>query len=162
MPTLSRSQAATEIAGRLRGWLGLARMLGTDTPSQLGGVLDQVFRQLGVLEDDIATATITSATMPAYLALSTYFALIAVKDAVGPLVDLQASATGVTKARSQAMPQLDQRIAEAFTNASPYFTVSFNWGTGYINLDITEPIDPSSIAANGDVLYDENIYGGVL
>lgn len=158
----NRTQAATEIAARMRGWVGLARMLPSDTPTHLGGVLDQVFRQLGVQEADLATAIISDANMPAYIALSTYFTLIAVKDAVGPLVDIQATATGVSKNRSQAMPQLDQRIAEAFTNASPYFTVSFNWGTGYINVDIIEPVDPALQALNENLIYDSNLYGGII
>lgn len=142
---MTRAQMAVDIAARQRGWFDMSGLVAADTPTALGRVIDAVFRQLGRLEEDIPTATVDPTELPAYYALSDWYALLAFRAAIGPMVDLSTTATGVTKARSQAYAQLESRIVEAERAASPYIRIgSAAWGAGTLDFDIIEPEDPDN------------------
>lgn len=112
-----------------------------DTSAGFGPAIDQALRKIGgTAEADMATATVTDANTPAFLALAEYYALVRFARALATRID-----TGITATegdREQMFANVRKLIEIAKFEAAGYgYPVdgSSAWTSTSLQLDYIEP-----------------------
>jgi hypothetical protein len=86
----TRVQVKTYLVNELAALVAEAKQPATDSPAGFGPAIDKALRTLGYAETTLATATVSDAQVPAYLALSKYHALLRIWATLATRADVQA------------------------------------------------------------------------
>src|SRR4051812_16690069 len=118
--TLSRAQAATELAARAGAHLRAAGLLTTDTTGNLKEPLDDTFRALGVTYSGLAVATVAESDLDQFLAVGTVYVLRAAVAESSKLADVAATTLGTSKRQNQITENLERALVRAESAAMGY------------------------------------------
>ena len=146
----TRASATTHLSNEFAALASETGQLTTDSTGGFGPAIDRALRTLGVTEANLATATVTDANVPAFLALCEYHALARIWRALATKADV--SARNVMGPRAQIFQHAkdlmemaaNECAALGYPVGSLGATASGSWQTGSLTLDIIEPWDVST------------------
>ena len=137
---MTRADARSFLAATLAQALTDAGLANTDTAGALAEPIDSALLAIGTDYDDLATAEITSSDILGYRAVLEYAGLKRCYDAILARVDIQLDGPQMSKSRSQAVRQMENRIKIAQAAATPYMS-SADFAVGTIIFDFLEPVE---------------------
>lgn len=149
----TRASATTHLSNELAMLAKDASQLVTDSATGFGPAIDKALRTLGTAETALATATVADTSVPVFLALCEYYALVRIWRTLATRAD-PVSARGVLSARAQVVQQVKDLVTEAANTCASYgYPVGTpvaggagsggSWQAGSLTLDIIEPWDVS-------------------
>lgn len=136
---MTRADARTYLAATLAEPLADAGLGTTDTAGALKEVIDSALLMIGTAYADLATAEITSDIL-GYRAVLDYAGLKRCYDAILARVDIQLDGPQMSKNRSQAVRQMENRIKIARDAAGPYLSTG-DFAVGTVTFDFLEPVE---------------------
>ena len=141
--SLTRAQAAAELAARTgRALIGVG-LTAADTTGNLKEPLDDTFRALGTAHGSVASATVEEADLDQFLSVGAVFVLRRALDEAVGFADVAATTLGVSKRKSQIVKNLEDRLVRAEAKAATYGVtgVTSVMGSGVYRIDLIEPED---------------------
>lgn len=117
---LTRAELRTAVAGELAQALTLAGLANTDTSGALKEPLDRVFRQLGVAQANLASASAADGSEAKAIAYAAYFTLDRIVAALLSKMDVTGD--------SGAGAKLNQQIENAKTQRAAALSVAITYG----------------------------------
>mgnify|MGYP001575542749 CR=1 FL=1 len=137
---MTRADARTFVAATLAEALADAGLGTTDVSGALKEVIDSALLATGTSYDSLATAEVASADVIGYRAVLEYAGLKRCYDAILARVDIQLDGPQMSKSRSQAVRQMENRIRVAKDAATPYLS-SGDFAVGTVTFDFLEPVE---------------------
>jgi hypothetical protein len=139
--TLSRAEAASELANRAGRHLVAVGLNSSDTTGNLKEPLDDTFRALGVAYGDLIDADVEEGELDQFLAVGTVYVLRQALGASSGFANVAATALGTSKQKQQIVQNLEKRLLEAEAHAAQYGVSVLTpvMGSGVYRIDILEP-----------------------
>jgi hypothetical protein len=138
---MTRVDAAAYLAGQFSQLLTEAGIGDDDESGELREPIDDAMLAMGVAFSDLTDDTYELSNPFGFRAVLRLKALERIYDAVANRVDISLDGPTMSKARSQFLKHLKDRIDAARIAATPYMTAEVEtfWSTGHITLGSLEP-----------------------